>query len=80
VLENHRYAASGFWHGATLAVGHIAAVEGVLLAFGHTSPHQVYLRALAMDGVAMGGVLQGAVNRINAAWGLQPIPLRRFTS
>ena len=80
MLENYRYTASGFWLGASPDLAGVPSVDGTLLAFGHTVPKHVYLRALAMDGYAMGRLLQSAVDRINAAWGLQAIPLRRFTS
>jgi urease accessory protein len=81
ILEGHRYVASGFWHGvppdADLA---LTTTEG-LLAFGRcASPEQVFLRALAHDGYALGGVVQSAVDVIDAAWGLEPIPIRRFVS
>ena len=80
LLENYRYTASGFWLGASPDLAGVPSVEGTLMAFGHTAPEHVYLRALAMDGYAMGRLLQSAVDRINAAWGLEAIPLRRFTS
>jgi urease accessory protein len=80
MLENYRYTASGFWLGASPDLAGVPSVGGTLLAFGHTVPQHVYLRALAMDGYAMGRLLQSAVDRINAAWGLEAIPLRRFTS
>lgn len=80
MLENYRYTASGFWLGASPDFADMNPVERTLMAFGHTAPDQVYLRALAMDGYAMAGVLQSAVDRINAAWELEAIPLRRFTS
>ncbi|MDP9324814.1 MAG: urease accessory protein UreD [Acidobacteriota bacterium] len=80
MLENYRYTASGFWHGASPDFAGVNSVEGTLMAFGHTAPGQVYLRALAMDGYAMGRLLQSAVDRINTAWNLEAIPLRRFTS
>jgi urease accessory protein len=80
MLENYRYTASGFWLGASPDLAGMNSVDGTLMAFGHTAPDQVYLRALAMDGYAMGRLLQSAVDRINATWGLEAIPLRRFTS
>jgi hypothetical protein len=40
----------------------------------------VYLRALAHDGYALGEALQGAIQRVNTGWGVEPVPLRRFTS
>jgi urease accessory protein len=80
ILESFRYTASGFWLGASPDLAGVNRVDGTLLAFGHTAPGQVYLRALAMDGFSMAGMLQSAVDRINGAWGLEPIPLRRFTS
>jgi urease accessory protein len=80
ILENCRYMASGFWLGASPDLGSLNSVDGTLMAFGHTAPDQVYLRALAMDGYAMGRLLQSAVDRINAAWSLDAIPFRRFTT
>ena len=80
MLENYRYVASGFWLGASPDLAGVNSVDGTLLAFGHVAPAQVYLRGLAMDGYAMGRLLQSAVDRINAAWGLEAIPLQRFTS
>jgi urease accessory protein len=80
MLESYRYTASGLWLGASPDLAGVNSVDGTLMAFGHTAPGQVYLRALAMDGYAMGRLLQSAVDRINAAWGLEQIPLRRFTS
>ena len=43
-------------------------------------PEQVYFRALAMDGFALGETVQRAVHRIDRAWDQPPVPLRRFTS
>jgi urease accessory protein len=80
LLEDYRYTASGFWHGASPDLAGVNSVDGTLMAFGQTAPGQVYLRALAMDGYAMGRLLQSAVDRINTAWNLEAIPLRRFTS
>lgn len=81
VLEGHPYAASGFWRNVTLdRAAPIEDCEGVLCAFGQSTPHSVYLRALAADGRAMRTTTSKAVEIVNAAWGLPPIPLRRFTS
>lgn len=80
ILENHRYTASGFWLGASPDLAGVNCVDGTLMAFGQTTSGQVYLRALAMDGYAMGRLLQSAVDRINTAWSQEAIPLRRFTS
>jgi urease accessory protein len=81
VLDGHRYIASGFWHNAVLeADAALATRNGVLSAFGHSTPSSVYLRALAMDGCAMAETTGEAVRIVNAAWGLPPIPLRRFTA
>jgi urease accessory protein len=79
ILEQHSYVASGFWHGATIDAP-LTPRAGVLAAFGQTAPDRVYLRALAMDGLAMGGATSDAVRLVNAAWGLAAVPLRRFTS
>jgi urease accessory protein len=81
VLESHRYVASGFWYGATLASGPpLSAPEGTLVALGQSAPDQVYLRALAMDGYALGEMLQSAVHCIRSGWQQSAIPFRRFTS
>ena len=80
VLENYHYVAAGFWYGAALEPGPCGCrPDGVLTAMGQSTPDQVYLRALAMDGYALGETLQAAVARVDAAWGFEPIPLRRFT-
>jgi urease accessory protein len=80
ILENYRYLASGFWHGVSPDFAGAGTAPETMMAFGPSAPEQVFLRALAMDGYAMAGVLQSAVDRINAAWNLEAIPLRRFTS
>jgi hypothetical protein len=55
-------------------------VPGTLMALGESAPGQVYLRALAMDGYALGETLQASVHRIQAGWGQPPVHFRRFTS
>jgi urease accessory protein len=81
VLEGHRYIASGFWYNAMLdGNASLATCDGVLSAFGQSTPESVYLRALSRDGVAMADVTSEAVGMVNASWGLAPIPPRRFTS
>lgn len=81
VLDGHRYVASGFWYGATLdQPASSPARDAVLCAFGQSTPQSVYLRALALEGDAIAQVGSDAVQIVNAAWGLQSIPLRRFTS
>jgi urease accessory protein len=81
VLESHRYVASGFWYGATLASDPpVSARDGMLVALGQSAPGQVYLRALAMDGYALGETLQAAVHCIRGGWQQPAIPFRRFTA
>ncbi len=81
ILEDHRYVASGFWHGAVLRSSEpLQQSAGTLAVFGTRGPGHVYLRALSKDGYALGELVQSAVGRINGSWDLQPIPLRRFTS
>lgn len=81
ILEGHRYVASGFWHGVPPEAPIALTTTGALAAFGRsTSPEQVFLRALDRDGYAMTGFIQSAVDVVNAAWGLEPIPMRRFVS
>ena len=80
ILERYRYLASGFWHGVSPDFVGVTTPPDTLMAFGPSAPDQAFLRALAMDGSAMASALQSGVDRINAAWGLEAIPLRRFTS
>lgn len=81
ILEGHRYLASGFWHGVPPDASIALPASDALLAFGRSAaPDQTFLRALAHDGFAMSSLLQSAVDVINAAWGLEPIPIRRFVS
>jgi urease accessory protein len=80
-LENHRYVASGFWYGVPEEATLTRPMSRSLIAFDRcASRDQVFLRALAHDGYDMSATLQSAVDTINAAWGLEPIPLRRFVS
>jgi urease accessory protein len=80
VLEGYRYVASGFWHNATVdPCAALAKRDGVIAAFGPSTGQSVYLRALAIDGAAMGHVVSEAVEIVNSAWGLPAIPIRRFT-
>ena len=80
-LENHRYVASGFWYGVSQDAPLTVRKSTSLVAFDRcASRDQVFLRALAHDGYEMAATLQSAVDTINAAWGLEPIPLRRFVS
>ncbi len=78
-LENHRYVASGFWYGVPVDAAIAPARSAGLIAFDRgPSREQVFLRALAHDGYEMATAVQSAVDGINAAWGLEPIPIRRF--
>jgi urease accessory protein len=81
ILEGHRYVASGFWYGVPPEASIALPATDALMAFGRTaSPDQVFLRALAHDGVAMSDLVQSAVDVICGAWGLETIPIRRFVS
>lgn len=81
ILEGHRYVASGFWHGVPPHASIAFTATDALMAFGRsTSPDQVFLRALAHDGFVMSGLLQSAVDVIDAAWGCEPIAIGRFVS
>ena len=80
-LENHRYVASGFWYGVPADASLRLPRSSSLTVFDRcVSRDQVFLRALAHDGYEMASTLQSAVHAINAAWGLEAIPLRRFVS
>jgi urease accessory protein len=79
ILESHRYVASGFWHGVPPNAPLATPPTSALMAFDRcTSRDDVFLRALATDGYELATTLQSAVDAINAAWGFEPIPLRRF--
>lgn len=81
ILEGHQYVASGFWHGVPPDASITLTATDALMAFGRTSsPDQVFLRALAHDGVAISGLLQSAVHVIGRAWGCEPIEMKRFVS
>ena len=81
VLEGHRYVASGFWHGATLADDDpLAAPPGTLVALGQSGPEQVYLRALSMDGYALSETVQPRSTGSTAPGTRPRFLFRRFTS
>jgi urease accessory protein len=81
VLEHHRYVASGYWYGAPgLQPSALQTDRGVLCALGESTPGQVYLRALAMDGPALGAALGGAVDQVYRSWNLREAPILRFAS
>ena len=73
ILAGHRYLATGFWQGATLAAGAVQAEgpAGVLMAFGQSRPGLVYLRALADDGPALEAALRRATTAVAGAWGVK---------
>jgi urease accessory protein len=80
-LENRRYVASGFWYGVPEDATLTTLTSTSLVAFDRcASRNQVFLRALADDGYELATTLQSAVDAINAAWGLEAIPLKRFVS
>ena len=80
ILDNHRYLASGYWYGATLAAPIARRADQLLLAAGHAAADQVYVRALANDGYGLRETLQAAIGAIHAGWRLHPIPIHRFTA
>jgi urease accessory protein len=81
ILENHRYVASGFWYGVPAEAPLTIGSTDALIAFDRgVSRDQVFLRALTRDGIEMTTALQAAVDAVDAAWGLAPIPLKRFAS
>lgn len=81
ILEGHRYVASGFWHGVPADTSIELSTTSAMTAFGRTaSSEQVFLRALAHDGYVMSGLLRSAVDIIDKAWGVEPIPMSRFVS
>jgi len=83
VLDRRRYLVSGFWRGPALApedAGPIteAATPPPLVAFGHTKPNQVFLRALGDEGRALDAVVREAFARVARAWRITPVRLERF--
>jgi urease accessory protein len=81
VLEHHRYVASGYWYGVPgLHPSPLQTDRGVLCAVGESTPGQIYLRALAMDGPALGAALGGAVGQVYRSWNLREAPILRFAS
>ena len=86
ILARRRYVASGFWHGAHLATGspdddgYAAARDEseTLVAFAHSTPGLVYLRALGNDAPALDAVLRRSLDRLSDGWNLPPIHLDRF--
>jgi urease accessory protein len=81
VLEHHRYVASGYWYGVPGFQGSpLQTDRGVLCALGESSPGQVYLRALAIDGPALGATLGRAVDLVYQFWNLRDAPILRFAS
>jgi urease accessory protein len=81
VLEQHRYVASGYWYGVSnVESSPLQTDRGVLCALGESTPGQVYLRALAMDGPALGAALSAAVDQVYRSWNLRDAPILRFAS
>ena len=52
----------------------------MLCVLGESTPARVYLRALAMDGPALGAALSGAVEQVYRAWDLREASILRFAS
>ncbi len=80
ILDGRRYLASGFWYGATLPPDIPVPRGDILMALGQAAPDQVYLRALADDGYALGEALRAATALVHAGWRAEAIPVRRFTA
>src|SRR3954464_4994760 len=66
ILDGRRYLASGFWFGAALSTSVGGDHPAVLIALGHAAPNQVYLRALAEDGVALADAVRSATDLVYA--------------
>jgi urease accessory protein len=81
LLEGNRYIASGywFWPRAALPQTPNAVDDGVLLVTGKPGTGDVYLRALAKDGVALRREVHRVVAANRDAWGLAPLDFDRFT-
>jgi hypothetical protein len=86
ILAGRHYVASGFWHGASLPGGSSGEGEygasrdqrGPLVAFAHSTPNLVYLRALGDDAPALDAVLRRSLDRLADGWNLPPVHLDRF--
>ena len=86
ILAGRRYVASGFWYGASLPTGSSGDAEygasrderGTLVAFAHSTPSLVYLRALGDDAPSLDAVLRRSLDRLADGWNLPPVHLDRF--
>jgi hypothetical protein len=81
ILAGRRYLASGVWTGIGGTLNGEPATpsaDGLLVAFGTSSPGLGYLRALGADGPCVDGVIRASVERVSRDWGLVPVCLSRF--
>jgi urease accessory protein len=71
VLAGRRDVAAGFWHGARLspAAEPPPSAAGTLVAFAHSTPDLVYLRALGNESPELDAVLRRSVERVAIEWG-----------
>jgi urease accessory protein len=82
VLAGRRYAAAGFWFGASLKSEPetLEARHDVMMAFAQSTTDLVYLRALASDGPALDAALRRSVERVSDSWGVPGVRMDRFHS
>jgi urease accessory protein len=81
ILAGCHYVASGFWYGAAIGDGDATTDpmhDGRLMAFAHSRPDLVYLRALAPDGPALDDMIRASLDRVAAGWGVPRVRLDRF--
>lgn len=79
VLEGHRYVASGYWYWDDAVEDRDITRPELLLVSGVPACGHLYMRGLALDGVALRAALLSFLRRHRAAWGLAPLPFERYT-
>ncbi|MDR7570504.1 MAG: urease accessory protein UreD, partial [Armatimonadota bacterium] len=79
LLEGARYVGSGFWRWGG-AEPEFREGDGVVLAAGRTGYGDLYLKALARDGLLLQQRIEALLTSWRARWGLPPIDWRRYGS
>ncbi len=78
ILEGHSYVASGFWHWLDRAECEDYSGPEALLVSGVPAKGQVYLRALARDGLRLQKLVREFLDRQRTAWKLAPVRFERY--
>jgi len=79
LLEGARYAGSGFWRWGP-AEPEFWEGDGMVLAAGRTGFGDLYLKALARDGLSLRKRIEALLASWRARWGLPPIGWGRYGS